>query len=324
MEKNRKITLIGCGNIGSRHLQAIVKLKESIIIEIVEPDLKAQKLAQLRLNEIKYNKSRHTFFWYKSLSKIKNKSDLVIVATNSKGRINLIEKLLCLDHKRFIVEKIVCQSSEEYKKLLFLFKKFHAKGWVNTNRRYFNAYQIIKEKFANSKYIQVSVFAGNSGLGTNAIHYLDLFSWLVEENKIKLNGEFLENKILKNKRGVNFKEFLGTIVGFNKNSFVSLTFFPAKVESFIVKIYGEGCFANVNELKEQGYFIDKKGKEKINAKFGHTSELSIKIIEDIFLNDNCLLPTLKDSSYLHKELFRIFNKHIKKTLNKDVKLCPIT
>jgi predicted dehydrogenase len=324
MEKNKKITLIGCGNIGSRHLQAIVKLKESITIEIVEPDLKAQKLAKSRLNEIKYNEFKHTFFWHKSLSKIKNKSDLVIVATNSKGRINLIEKLLCLDHKRFIIEKIVCQSSEEYKKLLFLFKKFHAKGWVNTNRRYFNAYQTIKEKFSDSKYIQISVFAGNSGLGTNAIHYLDLFSWMVNENKIKLNGEFLENKILKNKRGPNFKEFLGTIIGFNKNSFVSLTFFPAKAESFIVKIYGEGRFASVDELKEQGYFMNKKGKVKINGKFGHTSELTTKIIQDIFSKDDCLLPTLKDSSYLHKELFRIFNKHLKKTLNKDVKFCPIT
>ena len=45
---------------------------------------------------------------------------------------------------------------------------------------------------------------------------------------------------------------------------------------------------------------------------------------DIFSKDNCLLPTIKDSSYVHKELFRIFNKHLKKTLNKDVKLCPIT
>ena len=83
-----------------------------------------------------------------------------------------------------------------------------------------------------------------------------------------------------------------------------------------------GC--SIDELKEQSYFIDKKGKVKINGKFGHTSELTTKIIQDIFSKDNCLLPTLKDSSYLHKELFRIFNKHLKKTLNKDVKLCPIT
>ncbi len=324
IEKNRKITLVGCGNIGSRHLQAIVKLKDTITIEIVEPDLKAQKLAKSRLNEIKYNKSRHKFFWHESLSEIKNKSDLVIVATNSKGRVNLIQELLILGHRKFIVEKIVCQSSDEYDKLLMLFKKFHAKGWVNTNRRYFEVYQTIKEKFADSKYILLSIFASNSGLGTNAIHFLDLFSWLAKNYKIKLNGEFLVNKILDNKKGSNYKEFSGTIIGFSKSSFVSLTFFPAKKESFIIKIYGDDRFANINELDEEGYFINKKGKVKLNTKFGHTSELTTKIIQDIFSKDGCLLPTLMDSSYLHKELFHIFNKHIKKVLNEDVKLCPIT
>ena len=321
---SKKIILVGCGNIGSRHLQAIVKLKNNVLIKIVEPNIKSQKLAKSRLQEINYNKINHEIFWYKSLEQVRNKSDLVIVATNSLGRVDLIQKLLGLGHKRFIIEKVVCQSSDEYKKLLLLMKKFHAKGWVNTNRKYFKAYRSIKEKFTDSKYIHLSVFAGNSGLGTNAIHYLDLFSWLVEDYKIKLNGEFLTNQIFDNKKGEKFKEFLGTIIGFSKNSFVSLTFFPAKKESFIIKIYGENGFAYVNELEEQGYFLDNKGKVKLNAKFGHTSELTTKIIQDIFSTDDCLLPTLKDSYHLHKELFRIFNRHIKKILNKDVELCPIT
>ena len=324
MEKSKKIVLIGCGNIGSRHLQAVIKVKGVTSVEIVEPNIKSQKTAKLRLNKIEFNKLKQKIFWHKSLSTIKNQSDLVIIATNSKGRVNLIQKLLQLGHRKFIVEKMVCQSAEEYKKLLFLFKKFNAKGWVNTNRRYFKSYQNIKTKFANLENIHLSVFASNSGLGTNAIHFLDLFSWLAEDYKIKLNGEFLENTIVENKRGGNFKEFLGTIIGFSKNSFVSLTFFPAKKESFLIKIYGENRYAIIDELKEQSHFIDKKVKVKINGKFGHTSELTTKIIQDIFSKDNCLLPTLKDSSYLHKELFRIFNKHLKKTLNKDVKLCPIT
>ena len=221
MEKNKKIVLIGCGNIGSRHLQAIIKVKSVTSVEIVEPNIKSQKTAKLRLNKIEFNKLKQKIFWNKSLSTIKNQSDLVIVATNSKGRVDLIQKLLELGHRKFIVEKMVCQSVEEYKKLLFLFKKFNAKGWVNTNRRYFKSYQNIKTRFANSENIHLSVFASNSGLGTNAIHFLDLFSWLSEEYKIKLNGEFLEDKIVENKRGGNFKEFVGTIIGFSKNSFVS-------------------------------------------------------------------------------------------------------
>tara|TARA_B110000438_G_scaffold1234_1_gene1195 strand:- start:1693 stop:2661 length:969 start_codon:yes stop_codon:yes gene_type:complete len=320
----KKILIIGCGNIGSRHLQAILKLKNKVIIEIIEPDLNSQSLAKMRLKEIKYNKKNYQLIWYNSLSLAKNKSDLVIVATNSKGRVNLIEKLLKLGHKKFIVEKIVCQSSEEYKKLLLLMKKFNGKAWINTNRRYFEVYQKIIKKFKNSKHIELSVFAGNSDLGTNAIHYLDLFSWLTQDYKIKLNGKFLVNQIFENKRGKNFKRFLGIVTGFNKNSCVSLTFFPAKKESFIIQISGNGNSAYIDELEESGYFMSNKRKEKLNVKFGHTSELTTKIIQDIFSKDDCLLPSLKDLTYAHKELFRIFNRHIKKTLNKDVNLCPIT
>jgi predicted dehydrogenase len=320
----KKILIVGCGNIGSRHLQAILKLKNNVKIEIVEPDLNSQSLAKTRLKEIKYNIKNYELTWYKSLSLTKNESDLVIVATNSKGRVQLIEKLLKLGHKKFIVEKIVCQSSKEYKKLLLLMKKFNGKAWINTNRRYFDVYQKIIKKFKNSKNIELSVFAGNSDLGTNAIHYLDLFSWLTQDYKIKLNGKFLVNQIFKNKRGKNFKRFLGTVTGFNKNSSVLLTFFPSKKESFIIKITGGEYSAYIDELEEKGYFMNNKRKEKLNVKFGHTSELTTKIIQDIFSKDDCLLPSLNDLSHSHKELFRIFNRHIKKTLNKDVNLCPIT
>ena len=61
-----------------------------------------------------------------------------------------------------------------------------------------------------------------------------------------------------------------------------------------------------------------------NFKFGHTSELTKIIVEDIINNDDCELPTLDDSYHIHSELFRIFNNHIKKLTNKDIKLCPIT
>jgi hypothetical protein len=105
---------------------------------------------------------------------------------------------------------------------------------------------------------------------------------------------------------------------------VSLTFFPAKKESFIIQISGNGNSAYIDELEESGYFMNNKRKEKLNVKFGHTSELTTKIIQDIFSKNDCLLPSLKDLTYSHKELFRIFNRHIKKTLNKDVNLCPIT
>ena len=321
----KRIILIGCGNIGSRHLQGLMKLQHSVIIEIVEPNIQAQLLAKSRLEEIKKDNTKHELIWHKSISELKDKSDLVIIATNAKNRVNLIEKTLKLGHKRFLVEKIVCQSNQEYEKLLLLMKKFNAKGWVNTNRKYFKSYQKINRDFKNSKYIHMSVFSEGSVLGTNAIHYLDLFCWLAKENQIKLDGEFLSKKLLKNKRSDKFIEFSGNINGFTKNgSCISLKFSDYGNELHQVKIYNGEKVTSINELKEEAYSVNRNGMKNFKFKFEHVSSLTTKIVNDILINDDCLLSSLQDSYQIHKELFRIFNQHLKKILKRKLRLCPIT
>ena len=66
MEK--RIILVGCGNIGSRHLQAIAKLPYGIKVDIVEPNDDAQNLAKSRLDEISFDKTDHKFFWYNTIN----------------------------------------------------------------------------------------------------------------------------------------------------------------------------------------------------------------------------------------------------------------
>ena len=89
----KKITLVGCGNIGSRHLQALVKLPFETEIQIIDPNENSIKLAKTRLNEIDYKKSNFIFSWQTSLENLQE-SDFVILATNSTNRVELVEKLL--------------------------------------------------------------------------------------------------------------------------------------------------------------------------------------------------------------------------------------
>ena len=182
----KNICIIGCGNIGSRHLQALIKIPFPINIEIVEPLLKSQELAKQRLSEVQFNKELHKISWKKNIEELHEKSDLVIVSTISVGRVDLICKLLEMGHTRFLIEKIVCQSDEEYEKLIKRIKEFNAKGWVNTNRRYFQTYKKLKEYFMDSKMIHVSVTSSNvSALATNAIHFLDFFSYFTNSYRYK-------------------------------------------------------------------------------------------------------------------------------------------
>jgi len=322
MKKN--IILVGCGNIGSRHLQALMKLPISVDIHIVEKSNKSISLAKSRLSEIKFNKKNHQIFWYTSINQLTQKSDLVIISTLSQGRVNLILNLLKKDNKKFLIEKPVCQSKQEYENLLKQMKSFRATGWVNTNRRYFESYRKIKQELKNSKFLNINVFSKASGLGTNAIHFIDLFSWLTNDSKIKLNGEFLSPKLFPNKRGKQFKEFYGTIVGSGKNeSSLSLSFLPSKIESIFVTISTDIANYAIDELNQNAFKIGRYNK---NFKFSyeHASKLTTLIVKDILLKNTSFLPKLDESYIVHVELFRIFNLHIKKQLKRQVSLCPIT
>ena len=322
MKKN--IILVGCGNIGSRHLQALVKLPFNIDIHVVEKSNTSKNLAKMRLNEIKFNQKNHSIFWYDSIQKISKISDLVIISTLSEGRVRLIENLLKKKNKKFLIEKPVCQSSKEYENLLRQFRLFKATGWVNTNRRYFESYKKIKQELKNSIFFDIHVFSTSSGLGTNAIHFIDLFSWLTNDSKIKLNGDFLLPKLFPNKRGKQFKEFYGTIIGSGKNnSNVTLTFLPSNTESIFVTISTNSTNYIIDELNQNGIKISKKTK-KFGFKFEHASNLTTKIAKDILEKNTSYLPKLDESFVHHTELFRIFTSHIEKQLKRHVTLCPIT
>ena len=90
----KKITIVGCGNIGSRHLQAISQIKESLEINIVEPDEKSRKAALERLEEISFDASNQKYTWCKNIEELSKKSDVTIISTSAKNRVEVIKKLL--------------------------------------------------------------------------------------------------------------------------------------------------------------------------------------------------------------------------------------
>ena len=321
-----KIILVGCGNIGSRHLQAIAKLPFEIKVDIVEPNDDAQILAKTRLNEISYDKTTHKFFWYRSINELTTVAEIIIIATNSVGRVELLSELINQGNTRFLIEKLVCQSVIEYQTILKKIKENNCKVWVNTNRRYFKSYITIKELLQGKEIISFSVKTNSkNGLSSNAIHYIDLFSWLIEDYGIILDGKLLSDQLLENKRGTNFKEFSGIITGTMKNySTFSMKFLPHLDNNVFVEIITNELKIIIDETDEK--ITVYQDKRNYNLEFNHenVSNTSIQIINDILKNDKSLLPTINDLFDGHVELFRIFNAHINKLLNENVTLCPIT
>jgi len=319
----KRIILIGCGEIGSRHLQALAKLSKPIDIEIIEPNDNAIVIAKQRLEEIaEFNK--HTYFWYNSIDQIENQSNLVIISTTAKNRVGIICNLLKQGHKKFFIEKMVCQTISEYILLMEEMKKRNAKCWVNLVRRYFPIYQKIKNIISQNNLTHISVIAGSNGLGTNAIHYLDLFMWLNNDYQISLDGTFLHNTIFPNKRGEGLVEFNGTIVGkTRKGQSINITFVPESKSPIIINIENENDFLIFDEYLMKIFMKDFQ-IQQTNFKYEHVSTTTTKIVEDIFEKDECLLPNLEDLYHIHSELFRIFNEHMKRVTGESITTCPIT
>ena len=318
----KRILLVGCGDMGSRHLQGLVKLPFEKNIEIIEPNQNTKEIAKSRLNEIEYSKKNLSLKWYSSI-KESHQSDVTIISTQSDSRVNVIEELLELGNSRFLVEKMVCQSINDYDHILSIINSNNAKAWVNIPRRYFDSYKKIEKQIEKNKRIDISVSAGNYGLGSNAIHFIDLLMWLTKDKEIFLNGDYLDKELLPSKRGIKLKEFVGKITGKTSNgSTLSINFLPYTNVPVVLNIIGEKFFFVINESNQIMY--DLINKTNLKFKTEYQSTIESKIINDILENSQTNLPTLEDSRNSHEELFKIFNSHIEKITNVKVEKCPIT
>ena len=149
---------------------------------------------------------------------------------------------------------------------------------------------------------------------------------MTEDTKIKLDGKFLSDKLVQNKRGESFVEFSGTITGATKNgSFVSMSFLPNLDESVIVSISaGNGIHLIVDETNGEVLSYGDIGDSNLEFKFEFVSSTTTNAVNDIFARDDCLLPSLTELFDIHSEIFRIFTEHLNKSSDENIKICPIT
>jgi len=318
---DKNITIVGCGNIGSRHLQGISKIKTSLNIHIIEPNKNSKKNGKRRLKEIP-NYSKHNYYWYNNLDEFNQKSDFTIISTSSNNRKNIIKKVAELKHKKILVEKVVCQSEKEYKNILSILRENRIQAWVNFTRRYMPFYKKIIPIFQNNFPINMSITGGDIGLGTNSLHFLDLFSWILKNKVISIENQLLDQKIHPNKRGKIFKEFSGTLTASKNKSFFSITSFTKSRLPRIINISNASNQLIFDESNEKILFSSLR--MKILPKYKHVSETTQIICEDIIFKNKCELPTLQESFQSHVSLFDTLNTHIKNTTGKKVTLCPIT
>lgn len=326
MIKMKKICIIGAGNIGSRHLQAIKKISIPISIEIIDPSLAALETAKERYAQIN-STQKHQILYLQNMDNISNEFDLAIIATSSNIRRQVIENLLSkATVKYLILEKILFQNKKDYIFIEKLLKKHVKKTWINFSMRTMPFYFDLKKKLKDTS-VQLNVSGSDYGLVTNAVHYIDYLAFLTNCYDFTVETSGLEKKIIESKRP-GFLELNGTLkINFKNGSFASIICYPDNNAPVIVEILSKNYRCISKESEKKAWICESLNNWKwteTNSNLPYQSEMTNIVAEDIFKSSVCDLATYEQASKLHLTLLEGLLKFINKISSKKYTLYPFT
>tara|TARA_B100000963_G_scaffold357109_1_gene378582 strand:+ start:446 stop:1399 length:954 start_codon:yes stop_codon:yes gene_type:complete len=314
----RKILIVGFGSMGCRHAQSFLNRENDYEIHILEP---YSDNIEKNLNLI--NSRRNDFIWHKNINHLPI-LDIAIVATSSNPRFEIVKSLINLGYKKILLEKVVFQSEKQFNVIIKMINEAKAVIYCNFVNRYFKAYNNIKKQLnQKNEKVSIDVHGGPFGLGCNAIHYIDIFQYLLNEDVVKLKKCNLHLFKNGNKRGSIYKEFYGEIKLCNGKGDIINIISDLEYKGDITINIKQG---NREFLLDQGKgeLLTSTNSEKTKNDFIiiPSSSLTHIIVEDIFKN-KCGLTQLEQTVLAHTALFKAFNSKINIKHSSET-LCPIT
>lgn len=322
-----KILIVGCGDLGSRHLQAIGSLSGIKDVYIVDPKEESLDLGIKRLWQVVDPNPRTNFHWSYSITDVAKKGDLCIVATQAKGRCSLIKEIVNkYGYKKFLIEKIVSQSVAEYEDLMSFADEKKVSIWVNCKTRAYGIHQYIHRYLDKNDAIVFNSVGGNHGLACNGVHTADIFAFHDGAKEIIKTHECIIPKLFPTKRGE--FDLCGTLRGKSeKGSIFSLTFTKGNNAAELITIFSLKCRFIIDHF--QGFFYeanepDWKWKYVVMDEDRRVSHMSKVFVREIIDNSTCILPTLQECYVAHKFILDSLLPHFNKLLDKDDDICPVT
>lgn len=192
----KQVVLVGCGNIGFRHLQALTAMTEPCDIAVIEPAPQAHPRIEALIAQL-HADGPHSLRlcgsvagWGVALGQRDATAapvDLAVIATDARHRMDAWTALRAhAPVNAVIFEKILFQSVAEIDLVDRQLAADGAEGFVNCGRRGFPDYQSLATRFGGAQNpVDLTIDGALFGLASNAVHFLDLAELL---NKAPLTG----------------------------------------------------------------------------------------------------------------------------------------
>ena len=307
------VCLIGCGGVGKRHLEAMLKVKNDINIEVVEPNIENTPTTLVGQN-INY---------FSKIEDVSNNIDICLIATTANVRKKVILELVSKKNVKFmILEKVVFQNEKDFDEIIKLFEEKNIKSWVNCHLRAQPIYKELKTQSIISYDTTMTYeYSDDFTLSSSAIHILDLFSYLCDDYDLEIQ-DIVTDTELKSSRHSGCVDFNGYMKVKSTNGYELVIKKRDAHFGEHLTIYHNDLTVRSSEGDDPdnriGFVQDKK------IPYVWQSSLTNSYIDDIIEKSDCDLSTLENSAKLHKIMLKSFRNLLKEKYNREVVDCPIT
>ncbi|SPH16888.1 hypothetical protein DEA8626_00402 [Defluviimonas aquaemixtae] len=314
----KNVLLIGCGNIGFRHLQALgsaVKGGAALNLTVVEPNLSSHGRIAAYLASLGAATQSALF---NELPPGPGAYDLAILATNSAARRAAFDAV----HSRYtlksvVFEKVLFPTLGDLDAVAATLQRDRVAGYVNCGRRTAPGYQALQSALSSTP-VDIIVTGANYGLGSNAIHFLDLAEFLNSASIEAMDAAGLQPGSVPSKR-YGYVEIFGTISARLSNGATIRVTCDRDGDPNVVVHLTAG--SEEFEIDETGRRLIRGGVAEDFA-MRHVSELTDTYLE--LLNEgHCVLTPYADSTAQHRFFLSELLKHFGQPAEPD-EVCPVS
>jgi len=298
----KRIAIIGAGQLGSRHLQALQAVAGPLAIDVVDPSETSLSRARQRWEEVDQGHG-HTIGFGPEIEG-GSTVDLAIVATNADTRLAAVQTLLSrADVRYLLLEKLLFARRQDADALVSLGKRT-VTTWVNCPMRIMPPYEEIRQELGIGP-IRYRVTGSRYGLVTNAIHYLDHVAHLSGCTTFELELGDLDSHPVPSKRD-GFIELTGALTArFSDGSRCDVVCHAEGDAPVVVEIFTARGRYIVRE--DAGLMWASRADDgwqwcERPARIPYQSELTAHLVEELRITGATGLTPLDESVQLHLQL----------------------